>query len=241
MFVSSILAISSCSSTTKENTNLSDIASPSLKTAAIDAENRKSYDEATNYWLSYYKEDPKDEKRLINLAKSMRYAGKMDNAVHIIELYTKENGEKDLVLIELAKSKIANNNANDAIKILEKSIKLNNKNWDSYSTLGIAYDYIGKYKDAQKNYIKAMNIAPFEDSISNNMALSLASSGKIDKAIELLEKMIRTRKSNIQMKQNLAFLKALKGDIETSENLAKELPSSMAEHNMEIYRLLSKK
>ena len=63
---------------------------------------------------------------------------------------------------------------------------------------------------------------------------------QLDEGIELLARAANSRNSNIQIRQNLALLYALRGDLEETEKLVRQdLPERVVKENMAYYRQLA--
>ena len=74
------------------------------------------------------------------------------------------------------------------------------------------------------------------------MSLSLAQEGKLVPAIRLLEGLVRSEYSNPQVRQNLALFNALRGDLQSAEELARQdLPTNIVAENFSSFRLLQEK
>ena len=71
----------------------------------------------------------------------------------------------------------------------------------------------------------------------NNLALSHALAGKIDLGIETLLKVTTSENSTSLVRQNLALLYGIKGDMQAARRLAKEdLPKKLVDQNLSTYR-----
>jgi type IV pilus assembly protein PilF len=67
---------------------------------------------------------------------------------------------------------------------LERSLKQNPKDPDVHTTLGLLYDRVGESKLADKHFREALRLAPDKPDISNNYAIYLCKSGRVDDAVE---------------------------------------------------------
>lgn len=98
---------------------------------------------------------------------------------------------------------LENNSYTDGIKKLEKAIKFNDKNYEIFNVLGLAYYKLGNFLKAKIMWEKSIKLNPNDDAflylkhinskefkeISKvfNKALSLANKGKYKNAIKILK------------------------------------------------------
>ena len=67
----------------------------------------------------------------------------------------------------------------------------------------------------------------------------MAQAGKLDEAISLLTDLVNSEYANPQVRQNLALLYGLKGDLAEAMSLANEdLPPETVAQNLEAFRML---
>jgi type IV pilus assembly protein PilF len=67
---------------------------------------------------------------------------------------------------------------------LERSLKQNPKDPDVHTSLGLLYDRTGDAKGADKHFKEALRLAPDKPDISNNYAIYLCKSGRVDEGVE---------------------------------------------------------
>jgi type IV pilus assembly protein PilF len=67
---------------------------------------------------------------------------------------------------------------------LERSLKQNPKDADVHTSLGLLYDRTGDPKLADKHFKEALRLAPDNPDISNNYAIYLCKSGRIDEGVD---------------------------------------------------------
>ncbi|WP_135077234.1 tetratricopeptide repeat protein [Terasakiella sp. SH-1] len=107
------------------------------------------------------------------------------------------------------------------------------------NSLGVALDMTGQHEAAQAQYRNALNHnAPSLDAKSN-YALSLALSGHLDKAIEMLSPHSHDSTAPKRLRLNLALFYGLKGDAETAAQIAGQiLDRETVKHNLQVYERL---
>ena len=70
---------------------------------------------------------------------------------------------------------------------LERAEKQDPKNLEVHTSLAFLYEKLGKPEDAEKQYQAALKVAPASADVSNNYAVFLCRSGKVDEAIKLFD------------------------------------------------------
>ena len=103
--------------------------------------------------------------------------------------------------------------------------------------MGIAYDYVGRPVEAQASYDRALAQSPQNPAVLNNVALSRALAGDLEGGIAILEQQTKRPTAQAQVRQNLALLYALKGDLSKVERLAsQDLPERIVKNNLAYFR-----
>ena len=207
-----------------------------FRTAAETSQNRFDYRSAAKYYQNLHGRDPDDMSALLGLARNLRYIGSAAQSVALLEEALPENPGIFALQAEYGKSLVAAGRGRKAIDYLEGLIEEVPDDWEILSALGIAYDLLSESENAERVYRLALEITPENSSIINNLALSLALSNNIDEGIELLESTILTGFSTPHLRQNLALMYAMKGDINTARRLAeRDLPQEMVDNNIKYY------
>jgi Flp pilus assembly protein TadD len=214
---------------------------PTLRQAAMVSERRASYAEAAQHYAALHARHPEDKTITLALARNLRFAGKPQAAIALLNSAPANQAPDAITLLELGKDYLAADQLNLAKPTLERAKTAAPLNWEILSSLGVVYDYEGQYQLAQQQYDAALFLDPENPTILNNKALSLAQEGKLDEAVTTMQAAIDQPSASAQTRQNLALLMALKGDADAAERLArKDLPPAVAEANIEYYRSLAK-
>jgi Flp pilus assembly protein TadD len=208
--------------------------------AAQQAEANYSYGEAVGIYQGLLNQNPEDSQLALNLARNMRFAGQSQGAIAVISRVIAKQGRTAPLLTELGKAYLAADQDNLALPTLLEAKEQAPNDWETLSTLGVAYDYQGNYADARDAYAQALIASPSNPTVLNNLALSQASSGDLDGAIATLQQATDQPTASAQTRQNLALLMALKGDPDAAERLArKDLPPEVADNNNVYFRMIS--
>ena len=211
-----------------------------LRSAAASSQDSYNYMAAVNYYNSLRNRNPDDVESLLGLARNLRYIGSAGQAAEMLEEALAEHPENVAMRSELGKALVASGRTADAIASLNETIELAPDDWEIYSALGIAYDLLDDPGKAQESYRKALELSPRNMSVINNLALSVALSGRIDEGIAMLERTSSQPGATPHIRQNLALMYAMKGDVEHARYLAEQdLPAEMVRHNVNVYERLS--
>jgi len=213
-----------------------------LAEAAESAENNYDYKLATMHYGRLVELNPGDVSSVLGFARNLRYSGRPKEAVLLLKKVLASSLTHVSLRIQLAKAQIASGllvEAEHNIDYLRKEVP---GDWEVHALQGVLLDHAGKFRAAQAAYGEALSISPDNISVLNNMSLSLAQEGKLTSAIRLLEDLVRSEYSNPQVRQNLALFYALRGDLQSAEELARQdLPTNIVSENFSSFRLLQEK
>ncbi|MDP6344599.1 MAG: SPOR domain-containing protein [Alphaproteobacteria bacterium] len=213
----------------------------SLYEAAESSEQRRDFATAAAYYRNLYRRDPADLSAVVGLARALRRLLQAKEARAILLRAMKDRQNDADLLAELGKVQLVLGKPMKAIHSLSRIGAGDSKRWDVEDALGVAYDRIGMYPQAERRYRKALVLSPENATVLNNLALSMAQAERLDDAIEMLERAAALPEATPRMRQNLAMLYALKGDLATAEQyVRRDLPADIADQNMAYYRQLQK-
>lgn len=211
----------------------------SLHDAAAAAQRSGDYAAALSFYNSLHNRNPNDLKAAIGLAHNLRYIGATEPAIRILEATLADNPDEPSLVSELGKVQLAGGLPEQAIASLTRARELVPDDWRIHSALGIAYDRLGKYQAARLSYQAALDLSPANVTVLNNLALSHVQTEELERGIELLTRAVALPRAGVQVRQNLALLYALRGDIDEAEKLARQdLPEDMVQKNLAYYREL---
>jgi Flp pilus assembly protein TadD len=213
-----------------------------LVEAAQSAENNFDYRLATMHYGRLVEMDSEDIASVLGFARNLRYSGKPKEAVLLLKKVLSSSLNHVPLRIQLVKAQIASGLLVEAENNINSLHNESPGEWEVHALQGVILDHAGKFRAAQAAYGEALAISPNNISVLNNMSLSLAQEGKLDTAIRLLEGLVRSEYSNPQVRQNLALFYALRGDLGSAEELARQdLPPNIVLENLTSFRLLQEK
>ncbi len=212
----------------------------SLMDAAAVAEAQNDPTTAATYYRNVYARDPSNLRAAFGLMQSLRESGALDQAREIADKVLAAKPDDPAVLAEVGKVRLASNQLQDAVRLLRRASEMNAQDWRSRSALGVAYDRLGEPKRAEEAYQDALRISPDNPAILNNYALSRAMANDLASARELLQRAVATAGADLRVRQNLALIYALSGDMGKAESLTlRDLPPDLARETLSYYRELS--
>lgn len=95
--------------------------------------------------------------------------------------------------VELGMAYMQNGNLPLAKEKLERAAKQDPKNANVYWAMAALYERMEQPKEADQNYLKAMNLQPGNSNIVNTYAVFLCRNGQVDRAVPLFDKVIADR------------------------------------------------
>ncbi len=213
-----------------------------LLRAARASESSLDYRGAADAYRKLASVAPNNVEMTLGVARNLRYAGETLEARDVVAEALSRHPKESALLLESGKIQIALGRHLQAVDDLTLARSIDAGNWRTHMALGVARDNLGQFKEARESYQVALGLSQDNPSILNNMALSMAQDGEIADAVSMLELASRHPNATVQIRQNLAVLKAVNGETEEAERLENQnLPPDMARHNMEYLRILGAK
>lgn len=194
---------------------------------------------AAAYWGSRYDRNPKDVDAAIAYSAALRKISSNDEAVKVMTRVANTYPDHPGANLEAGKTLVEAGRAFEAVRYLEKATELAPQDWRTFSAYGVALDQIGEHKLARTKYDMALVFAPESPMIMNNKGLSFALDGDLSQAKAILRAAASSRGSDARIRQNLALVLAMKGEMREAERLARsDLPPQIADQNIDYFRSL---
>jgi Flp pilus assembly protein TadD len=186
-----------------------------------------------------YKQNPRDKATMVNYSAALRTNGQATQAVAVIEGGMRDHGRDPSIRVAYAKALAAAGRFEQALSVVDDTINPAQPDWNALSVKGAILDQMGRNQDARGLYQQALKIAPNEASLYANLGLSYAMTSELPAAEAHLQKAIRMRGANGQVRQNLALVIGLQGRFDESRALfAKDLSPEQVEANMSYIRAM---
>jgi outer membrane protein OmpA-like peptidoglycan-associated protein len=196
----------------------------------------QSYDSAIERYRALHDKDPQDLNTLLALSRSLRYAGRGEEAVAVLSASEGRFGDDAAYLTELGKANLVAGHVAAAQETLTQSLARSDKNWQAYSALGVANDLRGKHDEAGAAYRNALKLCPNSPTILNNLGLSAGYLGEVEQAIELLTKALSVQPKSARISRNLSMFRTLRNECPTcSAKTYKKLVSSVYPRDWQAY------
>lgn len=108
-----------------------------------------------------------------------------------------------------------------------------------YNGLGVAHDMNGSHDSAQSSYQSGLALAPTDFSLRNNLALSLALTGKFDEGSKILGLLVKESGATIRHRQNLSLIYGLAGKFGEAASIARlDFDEPAVQSNLAYYETL---
>jgi Flp pilus assembly protein TadD len=210
--------------------------SDAVQQAAATSEAEGDYATAANRYRNLVDRRADDLDATLGLARNLRYSGDAKLALEVLDKSAATFGNRVPFVVERGKANLATGNINEAIGFLADARATDEKNWEIHAALGIAYDLTDSFAKARESYGRALQLSKDNPVVLNNMAISAAISGDVERAIALLENAPRAVRQSPQVRQNLALFYGIKGDMVKAEALAKmDLDEAAVRNNLAVF------
>ena len=234
------LLVGACSNDPGEKETTDALKKPevtrTLMDAAATAQAQNDPATASNYYRSVYTRDPKRVDAAVGLMQSLRAIGGLDEAREVAKRALPVAPDDPDLLAEVGKVDLVTGQLQDAITMLQRAAQMNALDWKSRSALGLAFDRLGDFAKADEAYEAALKISPDNPAVLNNYGLSRVMARDIPGGRALLERAVKAGGADIRMRQNLALIYALSGDMAQAEALARrDLPPTLASQTVEYF------
>lgn len=179
--------------------------------AARVSEENRDYGAAVAHYTTLYESNRTDPRIVLGLARNLRYVGRADGALKVLEEARARLGEQAPLLAEQGKAQIAAGRAEPALAPLRRAAELDPGDWQVADALGIACDRLGRFDEAAEHYRRALALSPDNPVVLNNLGLSRAAAGDLDEGLRLARQAAARAPERAQLRENVALLESLRG------------------------------
>jgi len=172
----------------------------------------------------------------IELGEALLDARLVDEAIGVFTAAASDSRIAAEAELGLARAALTLDQPADALVHAERAAKLAPRDQRVLIGYGVALDRAGRHEEAQAAYRSALAVSPRNPIARNNLALSLAFSGRFAEAVALVEPIARSADATPRDRQNLAFIYGLKGDRDMALALSRiDLDEATAQANLAFY------
>ncbi len=181
--------------------------------AASDAQNdpRSELDKAIAYWGQQYTKNPRDKNAAISYARNLKAAGQKEAALGVLQQVSLYHGHDRELASEYGRLAVEFGQLGLAHKLLTIADDPTRPDWRVISAKGTVLAKQGDYKGAIPYYEKALQLAPEQPSVLNNLAMALAAEGQPNRAEPLLRRALEDGSASPKVRQNLVVVLGLQG------------------------------
>lgn len=203
-----------------------------------DAATRATYDRAdalsrSIFWTAENNINPMDPVAGVKLAQALREMGQFDQAATTAEGVLTVQPNNIEAMLEAGRAHIARGQAFYGITALEKARDTHPRDWRPLSLLGVAYQQVRRYEDAQAAWNHALSLSPDNADVLTNSAIAFMGSGDLVQAENLLRRAAAQPNASLKVHQNLALALGLQGNMTGAEAiLRRQLPPEQADENL---------
>lgn len=156
--------------------------------------------------------EPSNVELTLAYARSLKNAGKRGEALALIEKAAADQPGQQPLLVEQGLLALELGKTTAAAKLLKAAGGDSSTDWRVVSAQGVAASGLGRQKDAQRHFARALKLSPDNPAVLNNMAMSLILDRKPDQAEIMLQRAAKAGAPREQVERNIALAKALKDD-----------------------------
>ena len=135
------------------------------------------------------KSNPRDPKLALRYARALKKAGRLKDALTVLETASAgTTAGNRAMLVERGLLSLELGQAGEARQLLASAGDGKSKDWRVLSGLGIALATLGQHAEAQRFFQAALDLAPNNSTVLNNLAMSYLLDKKVDQAEQMLRR-----------------------------------------------------
>lgn len=181
------------------------VTSPS--TGALSTQDAQAYGAAIAHFEQLTADKPGEIEAVLGLARNLRWAGRVDEALNVLQTAQPKFAADGRYQAELGKVSLILGDSAQGVRLLEGAATSVGNDWRLYSALGIALDYQHNYPQAETAYRKALDMCPDDAAVMNNLGISQGLSGRLDRAILTLQDALELQGHAKKIQRNLKLFK----------------------------------
>jgi len=193
---------------------------------------------ATGLYRQAHGLDPGNSDHLIGLGRTLAKLGQFEEAAEAFNRAAARAPDNVDAKHGYGNALIALDRPSAALSQFEAALALREQA-RSYNGIGVAHDMLGDYVAAEAYYRTALVLEPSNLTVRNNLALSLAVTGKFAEAIAILRRAITDPRAGARHRLNLALVYGLAGESAAAAEIARiDLDEESVMRNLAYYQTL---
>jgi Flp pilus assembly protein TadD len=176
--------------------------------------------DAKAYWAAAYAKNPRDEQAAVSFARVLKAEGDKAKALSVLQQATIYNSDSRLIASEYGRLALDMGQIDLAEKLISRAEDPRNPDWRLVSAKGAIAAKRGDNKMAREFFEKALELAPNEPSVMNNLALTYALDGDAAKAEGMLRRATAAGGDTSKVRQNLALVLGVQGRFDEAKQVA---------------------
>jgi Flp pilus assembly protein TadD len=191
------------------------IVAPAKTLPASDAELRAAADE----WSRVYDSDPGEKTASINYARTLRALARYSEATAVMRKAAIRSPKDHEVLSAYGKALTDSGALVEAEQVLENSYTADRPDWSVMSVQGVIADELGDHAKARKFYAQALEIAPGDPFILNNLGVSYLLTKQLSEAETTLRQANASPKADSRVGENLQLVLSLESKYAKAQDI----------------------
>ena len=197
----------------------------------------KDFPAALNLYKSVIAANPEDTDTIVEMGLTELEAGQVDDAIATFQTVPATSKSQFAAQLGLERVYLMQSQPARALEYANKAVALDARSTAALVGRGVALDLLARHPEAQASYRSALAITPDDVPARSNLALSLAISGEFDEAIAIMVPIARAPSATPRLRQNLALIYGLKGDLDAARALSRvDLDAKATDEKSEVLR-----
>lgn len=190
-----------------------------------------------NFWANEYQKNATDLQTVVAFMSALRRIGSHDRVEEIATSALPIHPTEYQIYLELGRSYMAANKPTEAARAFLRSADYSPETDAApLAALGVAFDRLESHDQAQDAYQLALEREPTRVSTLSNYGLSLALTGNIARAEEVLRLANEQPGADVRVRQNLALVLGLQGKFDEMVSVDPSAPARSVEENQRALR-----
>jgi Flp pilus assembly protein TadD len=213
-------------------------AGAALRSADTRAQGPKTeLQQATEYWGKAHAENPADPRAAVNYARNLKALGAKSEALTVLQAAHQRSPHDRALNSEYGRLALEHQQFSVAETLLTQADDPANPDWRTISARGAVMAKQGRHHEAIPFFQRALDLAPEQASIQNNLAMAYAMAGQPGKAEPLLRQAASKNPEDARIAQNLALVLGLQGRHDEAKTAAAgRVAEETLQHNADLVR-----